>query len=152
MGQKSAGRVARVDPSPSAAVDERELRAVQAAVGVLLLGAFVFRIPELVYVVTVAVGVGALLGTRVNVFHAAYRAVVGPAAQAGRGGRPGRRRAGARRCSTPACSSIASLAFVVGIDLIGWVLVLVEAGLAVVEATTGFNAATALVEQLRRDG
>ncbi len=48
-GAEVTGRVARVDPSPSSSVDERALRAVQAAVGVLLLGAFVFRIPELVY-------------------------------------------------------------------------------------------------------
>ena len=44
---------------------------------------------------------------------------------------------------------VASLAFVVGIDLIGWFFVLVEAGIAAVAATTGVNAAHALLEQLR---
>jgi hypothetical protein len=132
-------------------VDEREVRAVQAAVGVLLLGAFVFRIPELVYVVTIAVGVGALLGTRAHLLHAAYRAAVGARLKSARAAVPV---ADVRALDLLATGIlvIASLAFVVGIDLIGWVLVLVEAGLAVVEATTGFNAATALVEQLRRDG
>ena len=141
-----------MDPSPSSSVDERELRAVQAAVGVLLLGAFVFRIPELVYLVTIAVGVGApLLGTHANVLHATYRAAVGSRLKSARAAVPV---ADVRALDLLATAIlvIASLAFVVGIDLIGWVLVLGEAGLAVVEATTGFNAATALVEQLRRDG
>ena len=62
MGQKSPIASPRWTPA-SPVVDERELWAAQAAVGVLLLGAFVFRMPELVYVVTVVVGVGALLGT-----------------------------------------------------------------------------------------
>ena len=58
MRQKSPIASPRVDPAPVPPVDERELRAAQAAVGVLLLGAFVFRMPELVYVVTVVVGAG----------------------------------------------------------------------------------------------
>ena len=140
-----------MDPSPSSSVDERELRAVHAAVGVLLLGAFVFRIPELVYLVTIAVGVGALLGTRANVLHAAYRAAVGSRLKSARAA-VSVADVRALDLLATAILVIASLAFVVGIDLIGWVLVLGEAGLAVVEATTGFNAATALVEQLRRDG
>ena len=95
-GAEVTGSVARVDPCPPPAVDERELRAVQAAVGVLLLGAFVFRIPELVYLVTIVVGVGALLGTRANVLHAAYRGRRRAPPQVGARGPSRRRRAGAR--------------------------------------------------------
>lgn len=129
-------------------VDEREFRAAQAAVGVLLLGAFVFRMPELVYVVTVVVGAGALLGARVNLFHAAYRAVVGPRLKPAEDTVP-LSEVRALDLLGGGLLVVASLAFVVGIDLIGWFFVLVEAGIAAVAATTGVNAARALLEQLR---
>ena len=65
-------------PAPVPSVDERELRAAQAAVGVLLLGAFVFRMPELVSSSRSWSAPGRCSAPRVNLFHAAYRAVVGP--------------------------------------------------------------------------
>ena len=45
---------------------------------------------------------------------------------------------------------IASAGFAVGIDSIAWAFALLAAAVATVEATTGFNAATALAELLRR--
>jgi hypothetical protein len=137
-----------VDPAQAPSVDEREFRAAQAAVGVLLLAAFVFRMPEIVYVVTVVVAVGALLGARFNLFHAAYRAAVGPRLKPAVDTVPP---ADVRALDILATGLlvVASLAFVVGIDLIGWFFALVEAGVAAVAATTRVNAARALLEQLR---
>jgi hypothetical protein len=137
-----------VEPS-SGAVAEREVRTAQAAVGVLLLGAFVFRVPELVVGVTVVLAIGALFGPRVNAFHVAYRAVLGP------------------RLTTPspmvaphavrALDALATVlllvacaAFAVGIDAIGWFVTLIEAVIAIVQATTGYNAALDLLERMRR--
>jgi MFS superfamily sulfate permease-like transporter len=129
-------------------VDEREFRAAQAAVGVLLLGAFVFRMPEIVYVITLVVAVGALLGARFNLFHAAYRAAIGPRLK------PAVETvssADVRALDTLATVvlGLASLALLAGIDLIGWFLALVQAGVAAVAATTGINAARALLEQFQ---
>ena len=85
---------------------------------------------------------------RVNLFHAAYRAVVGPRLKPAEDTVP---LSDVRALDLLAGGLlvVASLAFVVGIDLIGWFFVLVEAGIAAVAATTGVNAARALLEQLR---
>jgi hypothetical protein len=140
-----------VDPTFSPTVDERELRAAQGAVGVLLLGAFVFRVPGLVVAIAVIVALGTAFGPRANAFHAAYRAVLGPRLK------PAEETvavADVRTLDAVATGllALASLALAVDIGLVAWVLVVVEAAIAVVAATTGFNAATELLERLRRDG
>src|SRR5262245_58879917 len=69
----------RVEPAGGPApVDERELRAAQGVIAILLLAAFVFRIPLLVTGIAIVVLVGAAFGTRFNGFHVIYRSVVGP--------------------------------------------------------------------------
>jgi Domain of unknown function (DUF4395) len=131
-------------------LDERELRASQAAVAVLLLGAFVFQVPPLVVGVTVVVAIGAAFGPRWNVFHRVYRAVVGPRLQPPRAiAAP----AAARVLDTLATALLllACGAFAVGIDGIGWFFALIEAAVATVEATTGYNAAADLYERIRRE-
>ena len=59
-------------------LDEREIRAAQGAIAVLLFGAFVFQLPELVYGVTVIVAVSAAFGPRANAFASAFRMLVTP--------------------------------------------------------------------------
>ena len=51
----------------------------------------------------------------------------------------------------PCCSSSRAAAFGIGVDAIAWAFALLAAAVATVEATTGFNAATALAELLRRN-
>jgi hypothetical protein len=138
-----------VEPS-ARAIDEREVRTAQAAVTVLLLGAFVFRLPGLVVAVTVVLAIGGIFGPRFNGFHVAYRAVLGP------------------RLPTPyhvvpphavraldvlgtLVLLLACAAFFVGIDAIGWFFTLIEAAVAIVQATTGYNAALELLDRIRRD-
>ncbi len=132
-------------------LDERELRAAQGAIAVLLLGAFVFRVPAVVVGIAVIVAIGAAFGPDVNAFNATYRAVIGPRLA---GARDVVTRSSARALDAldAALLVIASAAFAVGIDSIGWAFALLAAAVATVEATTGFNAATALAERLRRDG
>ena len=131
-------------------LDERELRAAQGAIAVLVLGAFVFRVPALVIGVAVAVAIGAAFGPQVNAFNATYRAVVGPRLAAPRDVVP-RNSARLLDALDAALLVIASAGFAVGIDSIAWAFALLAAAVATVEATTGFNAATALAELLRRD-
>jgi Domain of unknown function (DUF4395) len=138
-----------VEPS-FRAVDERQVRTAQAAVGVLLLGAFVFRLPELVVGVTVVLAVGAVFGPRLNGFHVAYRAVLGS-----------RRSAPADVVAPHAVRAldvlgtvlllIACAGFAVGIDAIGWLVTLIEAAVAIIQATTGYNAALDLLDRIRRE-
>jgi hypothetical protein len=132
-------------PAP---IDEREVRAVQGAIAVLLLAAFVFRIPLLVTGIAVVVLVGAAFGPRFNGLHVAYRTLVAP------------RLREAREWVDPtavrvldvlatALLLVAAAAFAVGIDGLGWLFALAEAAVAVVEATTGYNAAVELYERVR---
>jgi hypothetical protein len=132
-------------------LDERELRAAQGAIAVLLLGAFVFRVPALVVGIAVVVAIGAGFGPQVNAFNATYRAVVGPRLAAPRDVVT-RNSARALDALDAALLAIASAAFAVGIDAMAWAFALLAAAVATVEATTGFNAATALAELLRRSG
>jgi hypothetical protein len=137
-----------VEPAAPQPIDEREVRSAQAAVGVLLLGAFVFRVPPLVAGVTVVVAIGAAVGPAANAFHAVYRAVVGPRLKPPEETVP---TGDARALDLLATGLLllACAAFLVGIDVLGWFFTLVEAAIAVVTATTGFNAANAILERLR---
>jgi hypothetical protein len=137
-----------MEPASPHAIDEREVRSAQAAVGVLLLGAFVFRVPPLVAGVAVVVAIGAAVGPGANALHAVYRAVIGPRLKPPEETVP----AGDARALDILATGLlilACAAFVVGIDVLGWFFTLVEAAIAVVTATTGFNTATAILERIR---
>ena len=136
---------------PGPDVDEREVRAAQGAIAVLLLGAFVFRVPALVVGIAVVVAIGAAFGPQVNAFNATYRAVVGPRLAAPREV-VSRTSARVLDALDAGLLVVASAAFAVGIDSIAWAFALLAALVATVEATTGFNAATALADLLRRSG
>ena len=130
-------------------LDERELRAAQGAIAVLLFGAFVFQLPELVYGVTVIVAVSAAFGPRANAFASAFRMLVTPRL------RPPLEvvtvaSARALDIAETGLLVVASLAFFANIDIVGVFLALVTAAVATVHATTGFNAATAVFEWMKR--
>jgi hypothetical protein len=132
------------------ALDERELRGAQGVVGAALLGAFVFRVPLLVVAITVVVAVGAVAGPRANAFHAAYRALLGNRLRPGAETVPASH-ARALDIVATVLLALACAALAVDIDVVAWLLVLVEAVIAVVAATTGWNAAVVALDRLRRE-
>jgi hypothetical protein len=138
-----------VEPGPAEPIDGREVRATQGATAILLLAGFVFGWPWLAAAVAIVVTVGAAVGPNANLFGAAYRAVVGP-----RLSRPGPVEdvAGVRALDLLGAALLvpAVLAFLIGIDPLGWLLALIEAAVAAVFATTGANAAARLAERIRR--
>lgn len=142
-------RVPRVLPD-SRDFDERALRSGQGIVALALLASFVFRIPWVVPVVAVIVALGAGLGPSRNPLHGAYRALVEPRVPSGGPTVPATA-ARALDLLATALLAVALLGFLVGVDALAWILVLVEAAIAAVAATTGYNAAAALAERLRRD-
>jgi hypothetical protein len=131
-------------------MDERELRAAQGTVAVLLLGAFVFRVPQLVLGVAVVVALGAALGPRFNAFHGVYRAIAEPRLRAS-GETVDAHDARALDVLATGVLVLATAAFAVSVDVLAWFLTLIEAAIAVITATTGFNTAVALLDRVRRD-
>ena len=139
------------DPEP-AAFDERSVRLAQGALGIVLLAAFVFRIPLLVPIAAINELVGAAVGPQAAPLYLAYRALlrdrlptrgaVAPVAADG---------IRAQHILAVVLLGVAALAFLVGVDVVGWLFTLLQAGVAVTEATLGINAATALRERLNRD-
>lgn len=121
-------------PSPTP-IDPRGPRFNQAVVSVLLLGAFVVELPLVVPVVALALA-GAALGPRWGPFLGVYRRLVRP-----RLGPP-------RRLEDPrpprfaaafgaVVLSVATIAFLAGLGVVGWVLTLVVAVLAGLAVATG---------------
>jgi hypothetical protein len=136
-----------VEPAP-ALIDERELRGAQAVIAALLLGAFVFQVPLLVLALFVITAAGAVAGPGANALHAGFRTLIGPRL------RPATETVAAQDArmldiAAAVLLAIAGLAFLVGIDPLAWFFVLVEAAVATTEATTGYNAAVALLDRLR---
>jgi hypothetical protein len=123
-------------------VSARTDRVAQGVVGVALLAAFVFRVPWIVPGLALVLAAGALAGPRVNAFHGVYERWIGPRL-------PGRTAVAGSDDAPIAAATVraqdalgavilgaASLAFLVGIGLVGWLLALGEAVIAIVAATT----------------
>jgi hypothetical protein len=130
---------------PVEGVDARTDRVAQAAVGIVLLAAFVFRLTWLVPVVALFLAVGALAGPEGNVLHKLFVRWILPRLR----GRWGRATESVVPVATVQAQDMlgavilaaASLAFLVGIAPIGWVLVLAEAMIAILAATTRVHVA-----------
>lgn len=125
---------------PGDGVDARTDRVAQGAVGVALIAAFVFRGPWLVPALALLLAVGAVAGPRANGLHRAYERWIaprlppsGPAASEATVA-PSTVRA--QDALAAAILGVASLAFVFGIGLFGWLLALGEAVVAIIAATT----------------
>lgn len=127
------------------AVDGRSERAAQSLVGVLLLGAFVFRLPWIVPLLAVLVGLGAAGGPTLSPFHRAFGAWIAP-----RLGAPDHTLASEtvrfQDALVAGLLGIATVMFGLGIALFGWALALAAAVTAVTAATTRVH----LGEWLRR--
>jgi hypothetical protein len=130
---------------PVDSVDARTDRVAQGTVGIVLLAAFVFRPTWLVPVVALFLAVGALAGPEGNVLHKGFERWILPRLRG--------KWSHATESSVPVATvqaqdmlgaiilAAASLGFVVGIAPISWVLVLGEAVIAILAATTRFHAA-----------
>jgi uncharacterized protein DUF4395 len=130
---------------PIDAVDARTDRAAQATVGVVLLASFVFRVTWIVPILALFLGVGALAGPEGNVLHKAFERWILPRLPANTA--PATERSvpvetvRAQDALGAVILAAAALGFVLGIAPIGWVLVLGEAVIAILAATTRMHAA-----------
>ena len=135
---------------PVEGVDARTDRVAQGAAGVALLAAFVFGVPWIVPGLALVVAIAALAGPQANGLHRAFERWIAPrlpgphdSTAEARVAEPVVR---AQDALAAAILVVASLAFAVGIALVGWTLALAEAVIAIVAATTRVH----LAERLRR--
>lgn len=130
---------------PVDAVDSRTDRVAQAAFGVVLLAAFVFRLTWVVPIVALFLAVGALAGPEGNVAHKAFEKWILPRLPANTVS-PADRTVSvatvrAQDALIAAVLAVATVAFVLGIGPIGWVLVLAAAVVVILAATIRLHVA-----------
>lgn len=135
--------------TPVEGVGARTDRVAQSAVGIALLAGFVFRVPLVVPVVALVLGVGALGGPRLNPLNYVFDHWIGPRIPT---------RGDVAEEPIPASTvrmqdafaaavlAVASIAFAFGIGIAGWALAVAEAVVAIVAATTRVHVG----ERLRR--
>lgn len=130
-------------------VDVRADRAVQATVAIGTLSAFVFRQPWVIPVFVVIVGAGALIGPAGNPIYRIFEGLVA------------RRLSPAVSCEPAATLraqdvlavallGAATVCILVGLGGLGWLVTLVEAGVATVAATTGAHLGVAVRDRFLR--
>ena len=135
---------------PVEGVDARTDRVAQGAVGVALLAAFVFRVPWLVPALALLLAVSALGGSRANGLHLLFEQWIAPRFPTRNGSVSeeivAENTVRLQDALATVILSVASLAFVLGIGVVGWLLALGEAVVAIIAATTRVH----LAERLRR--
>jgi hypothetical protein len=135
---------------PVEAVEARTDRVAQGAVGITLLAGFVFRLPWLVPAVALVVAIGALGGPRANALHYVFERWIAPRLPKPRTVAAEPKVAGttvrAQDALATAILLVATFAFILGIGFVGWFLVVAEAVIAIMAATTRIHVA----ERLRR--
>jgi hypothetical protein len=135
--------------SGSDSVDARADRAVQGAVAIVTLGAFVFRAPWVIPVLAVLVGAGALLGPVGNPFHRLFEGMVAP-----RISRPPTvvpsSTIRAQDMLAVALLGAATILLLIGLGGVAWIVTLAEGGVAAVAATTGTHLGLVALDRLRR--
>jgi Domain of unknown function (DUF4395) len=134
--------------------DARAARFELAAIAVILLGAFVFKTYWIVPGLAVVVAFGLGFGPRANVFLQVYQLVVGDRLKrsAAPSTDPATEPTGDVRRSelfAVVALTLATVLFVLGVDLLAWPVTLVEAGICALEATTGVSVETAIIDRLR---
>ena len=117
-------------------VDVRADRAVQATVAVVMLSAFVFRQPGVIPVFVVVLGAGALIGPAGNPIYRLFAGVVAPRLSPAADVEPAATLR-AQDVLGVGLLGAATLCILVGLGGLAWIVTLVEAGVAVVAATTG---------------
>jgi hypothetical protein len=130
-------------------VDSRADRTAQGLVAVVLLAAFVFRQMWIVPVLGVLVGAGAAFGPGGNPFLRVFAAFVAP------------RLSAPKTFEDPVTLQVqdvlavallgaATLALLISLNVISWVIALAEAGAAATAATTGVHVGIAVRDRIRR--
>jgi len=135
--------------SGSESVDARADRAIQGAITVITLGAFVFHQPWMIPVLAVFVGAGALMGPEGNPLHRVFSGLVAPRLSPATGVEPA---ATVRAQDTLAVVllGVATLCIVIGLGGVAWIVTLLEGGVAVVAATTGVHLGVVVRDRLHR--
>ena len=125
---------------PVEGVYARTDRFAQGAVGVALLAAFVFRVPWLVPGLSLLLAVGAVAGPQASALLRAFERWVIPRLPAPRNAEPEvpvpAPTVRAQDALAAVILAVASLAFLLGIAIVGWALALAEAVIAIIAATT----------------
>lgn len=133
---------------PVEGVDARTDRVAQAVVGVALLSGFVFRIAWLVPALALLLTIAALAGPQANGLHRVYERWIAPrlprASDTNAEPVIAAPTVRAQDALAAAILVVASLAFVFGIGLVGWLLAIAEAVIAILAATTGIHVAERL--------
>lgn len=134
--------------SGSESVDARADRAVQGAVSIVTLSAFVFQAPWVIPVLAVFLGAGALLGPAGNPFHRVFAGVIAPRASKPRALVPA---SAIRAQDTLAVALLgtATLFLLIGLGGVAWIVTLAEGGVAAVAATTGVHLGVVALERIR---
>ena len=140
---------------PVDAVDARTDRVAQSAIGIALLAAFVFRFPLVVPVLMLLVGIAAVGGPRVNALCLAYERAIAPrlparatATDADRDPPVPVATVRAQDALATVILAVAGLGFLLGLGLVGWLLAIAEAVVAIVAATTRVHVAERLLRRL----
>src|SRR3954468_8838505 len=130
-------------------VDVRADRAVQGAITVIALGAFVFHAPIVIPVLAVILGAGALIGPNGNAFHRLFAALVAPRLSPAAAVVPAET-VQAQDALGAVLLAVATLCNLIGLGGLGSILTLLEAGAAVVAATTGVHFGAMVTDRIRR--
>jgi hypothetical protein len=127
-------------------VEARTERILQATVGIVLLTAFVFRLTLVVPALALLLVPAAIAGPERHPLGWLFERLVAPRLPAPTGTAIDRRTVQAQDMLAVGLLAIASLAFLVDVGAIGWLIVVLEAVIAIVAATTMVHAG----DQLRR--
>jgi hypothetical protein len=117
-------------------VDARTDRVVQGAVGVILLGAFVFRFGWLVPALGLVLAPGAIAGPGMQPLIQGFDRFVAPRLPAGEAAVIPASTVRAQDILTVAGIALASVIIAVGVGLLGWLVVIALAVVALIAATT----------------
>ncbi len=130
---------------PVDAVAARTDRVAQGVVGVGLLAAFVFRVPLLVPAIAAVLAISAVAGPRANGIHLIFERWIAPRLPASRDTAPEAtipaQTVQAQDVLATVVLAVAALGFLIGIALVAWILVIGEAVIAIVAATTRIHVA-----------
>jgi hypothetical protein len=133
----------------SPAVDSRADRTVQGTVAVVLLAAFVFGQMWVVPVLGVLVGAGAAFGPAGSPFHRIFGAYISPRLSPATSYED----AATVRVQDVLLSALlgaATLALLISLSALAWVIALVGAGIAAVAATTGVHLGVVVRDGMHR--
>ncbi len=142
-----------MDPlrAPRQPVDSRGVRFEQGVVTVVILGGFVFRVPWVLPVLTAVLATAAVAGPRLNPFLRLFEGLLAP-----RLGAPWHfddpDEARLADLIGVGRLTFATVAILVGLGGLAWIIALLQAVASALRATAGIHVGSAIYERLRRRG